>query len=1179
MLKKKSMSWISGHWLKSALIMKLTLFFVIVSVFAAVGETYSQVTKFTLSGENVKLGDVLNKIKENSEFSFFYNEDLVDTEKRVNYKVVDATIDVLLNQILDEIGLKYGIVDKTIILSPKDKKEEKSVQQQVEKPQKNTISGKVTDETGASIPGVNIRIKGTGIGTITNLDGNYSLELDKEDVIVVFSFVGFITQEITVNAATKTLDVNLVEDVHGVEEVVVIGYGTQKKVNLTGAVDVVSGEELANRPAANVGEILQGVSPNLNISISSLGGEPGASNNWNIRGVGSLSGSSSPLILVDGVEMDPNNLDPESIESVSVLKDAAAAAIYGSRAPFGVVLITTKSGKANKGIRVNVSSNFGFSNPINLPRFAESRDFAAAFNITNENAGQVHKFDDDQLARIEAYNNGTYTPGYDTANVITSIWGGRHEGNSNNHWISDEYYKKNSLRQKHNVSIQGGGELTQFYISAGLFDQEGNFKYGNDEFRRNNIMANITTNPTSWLKFDFKTKYARSTADHPTGPFGMPKFKFFEETMVYWPLAPKYDLNGNILNPFIMALKEGGRENNEINDLWVTVGAEIEPIKGWKTGFSYNYNYWTQRHTKHLKEVWVDVPDGSQGNIGNQSGNKFEEMMRAENYGMFNATSTYDINIDDHYIKGLIGYEQELKNYAELSGSRSELISNTVPAIATGTGAIAVDDAIGHWSTQAVFGRINYNYKEKYLVELNARYNGSSRFQEGSRWGFFPSVSAGYNISRENFWEPMADAVNTFKLRGSYGSLGNQGVPNYLYLSSMTIDPTYQKWTFGGSSLPMVAYAPESTSTNLTWETVTTLNVGLDAGFLNNRLTSTFDWFKRDVVDMFGPAEIRPSVLGASVAQENNAASSTKGFELSIGWKDKVSSDFSYNVRLTFGDSKAKITKFINEEGSIGSWYNTYFERYDWYEGKEIGEIWGYTTDGIIQDEGEDIPNQSEFYSTWGPGDVKYADLDGNDTINGGSYTLADHGDLSIIGNSQPRFNYSISAGFNWKGIDFNMFWQGVGKRDLIVPFESRAGVAFWGLTQDNYGSTVFEQHLDFWRPADDQSILGPNTNGFYPKPYFSSESYKNRVAQSRYLLNAAYARLKNIQIGYTLPKELTQRAHIEKVRFYFSGENMLTITKLTKLLDPETSIASGVRVGQIYPLSKTVSFGINLTF
>jgi len=554
-------------------------------------------------------------------------------------------------------------------------------------------------------------------------------------------------------------------------------------------------------------------------------------------------------------------------------------------------------------------------------------------------------------------------------------------------------------------------------------------------------------------------------------------------------------------------------------------------------------------------------------------------MMRAENYGMFNATSTYDINIDDHYFKGLIGYEQELKNYAELSGSRSELISNTVPAIATGTGAIAVDDAMGHWSTQAVFGRINYNYKEKYLVELNARYNGSSRFQEGSRWGFFPSVSAGYNISRENFWEPLADAVNTFKLRGSYGSLGNQGVPNYLYLSNMTIDPTYQKWTFGGSSLPMVAYAPESTSTNLTWETVTTLNMGLDAGFLNNRLTSTFDWFKRDVVDMFGPAEIRPSVLGSSVAQENNAAASTKGFELSLEWRDKISSDFSYNVRLTFGDSKTKITKYINEEGSIGSWYNTYFERYSWYEGKEVGEIWGYTTDGIIQDEGEDIPNQSEFYSTWGPGDIKYADLDGNDTISGGSYTLTDHGDLSIIGNSQPRYNYSISAGFNWKSIDFNMFWQGVGKRDMIVPFNARNGVAFWGLTHDNSGSTAFEQHTDFWRPADDQSILGPNTNGYYPKPYFSGESYKNRVAQSRYLLNAAYVRLKNIQIGYTLPKELTQRASIEKVRFYFSGENMLTITKLTKLLDPETSIASGARVGQIYPLSKTVSFGINLTF
>ncbi len=1111
---------------------------------------------------------------------------MVDTEQRVNYNVVNATVAVLLNQILDKVGLKYGIVDRTIILSPKDKKEIKPVVKPIEQPQKYTISGKVSDETEATVPGVNIRVKGTSIGTITNLDGYYSLELDKEDVTLVFSFIGYITQEIPVNAATKTLNVNLIEDVQGLEEVVVVGYGTQKKVNLTGAVDVVSGEEMTNRPAANVGEILQGISPSLNISVSSLGGEPGASigeesgasSSWNIRGVGSLSGASSPLILVDGVEMDPNNLDPQSIESVSILKDAAAAAVYGSRAPFGVVLITTKRGTSKGNIRVNVSSNFGFSNPINLPRFADSRDLVEAFNIADENAGLPHKFDDDQIARIEAYKEGTYTPGYDTSDVYTSMWGGRHQGNSNNHWISDEYYKKNSLRQKHNVSLQGGGEITQFFISAGLFDQEGNFKYGNDEFRRNNIMANITTHPTSWLKFDFSTKYAKSNADHPTAPFGQGKNKFYQETMIYWPMAPKYDLDGNILNPYIIVLKDGGREKYEMDDLWFTTGAEIEPIKGWKTGFSYNYNYAARRHTKHLKEVWVDVPNGSQGNIGNAS-NTFEEKMRAERYSMFNATSMYDININNHYIKGLVGYEQELKNYNELSGKRNDLISNTVPAIATGTGAIDVDDKMGHWSTQAVFGRINYNYKEKYLVELNARYNGSSRFQEGSRWGLFPSVSAGYNISRENFWKPLADVVNTFKIRGSYGSLGNQGVPNYLYLANMDIRSTYPRWTFGGSSLPMVAYAPKSSSTNLTWETVTTIDIGIDAGFFDNRLTTTFDLFKRDVVDMFGPAQIRPSVLGAKVAQENNAEASTNGFEFSIEWRDKVSADFSYNVRFTLGDSKTKVTKYINEEGSIGSWRNTYFEKYSWYEGKEVGEIWGYTTDGIIQEEGEDIPDQSDFYPTWGPGDIKYADLDGNDTINGGSYTISDHGDLSIIGNSQPRYNYSISAGFNWKNIDFNMFWQGVGKRDLIVPYNARFGVAFWGITNNASNSTMFEQQLDFWRPTDDQSVLGSNTNGYYPKPYFTGENSKSRIAQSRYLLNAAYIRLKNIQIGYTLPKELSNRAGIEKVRFYFSGENMLTLTKLTKLLDPETSIASGINMGQIYPLSKTVSFGINLTF
>lgn len=1044
------------------------------------------------------------------------------------------------------------------------------------------ITGIVTDAAGNALPGVNVVIKGTQRGTSTDKEGNYSITVDDQRSVLVFSYMGYLSQEIEVGEQRK-INIQMKEDVLGLDEVVVVGYGTQKKVNLTGAVDVVSGKDMENRPAENVGQLLQGTSPNLNISLTNEGGEPGAGNNFNIRGVGTLSGSDAPLILVDGVPVDVNTINPDDIESVSVLKDAAASAIYGARAPFGVILITTKKGSKNHGFNFTYSNNFGFASPIGLPHFASSLKVATAMNQVADYTGIGHIFPDEQMERIKGFIDGTYEHEYDVDNPEVwhdYIWAGRHYGNANYDWIQ-MYFKNNSFRQKHDVSLSGGNDSTQYYISSSFYDQGGLYNYGYDNYNRYNVLINVTSQVKKWLRFDIKSKLSHINTDYPLGMVNLDRHYMFRSMHTFWPTMPmwnegvdKSDRVHAINNPVIRIMESSGRDKTSNNDAWLTVGTEIEPLKGWKTSFHYSYNFFSQRHTKNPIAVPVYLPDGSVGNVGAPEGKDgFSTVVSNRDYYLVNAISSYEKAVNNHYFKAMVGYESEYSFNADLIGDRTILITEAVPSISTALGETYLTDKMNHWATQAFFTRLSYNYKEKYLIEFNGRYNGSSRFAPDSRWGFFPSISAGYNISKEDFWAPLKNTVNNLKLRASYGSLGNQNVPNYLYLSNI---PIYNNISYiEGDERPMAAYIPQIVSSRLTWETVTTLDVGVDAAFLDNRLAPVFDWYDRKTADMFGPAENLPAVLGTSPPQENNAELMTRGWEFSLAWKDLISSDLNYNVRLVIGDSKTTITKYKNEEKLIDGWY----------EGKRLGEIWGFTTDRMIQteEEVESMPDQSIFWDHWGPGDIMYTDLDGNDSITVGRRTLDDHGDLSVIGNNLPRYNIGISAGLNWRGIDVNMFWQGVGKRDYFVSSSALNNI-FWGIMQDNNNSSFYiEGHEDYWRPADETNILGPNTDAYYPKPYYSPETDKNRQPQTRYLLNAAYLRLKSLQVGYTIPARLTSKVQIQKLRIYFSGENLLTITKLTKLLDPETGLLNKndyvTGQAEVYPLSRVLSFGINATF
>jgi TonB-linked SusC/RagA family outer membrane protein len=1140
--------------------MKLTVLLTFL-VIASYGSGFTQVT-VSIHQNKANITDVLSNLEQKTDFIFLYKDNIFQGSKEITVDFDEANFEEVLRSVCEQANVNYEVRGKQIILTSKPNVSPTIVQQQ---PQKRTISGTVKDERGQPIPGASVVVQGTTTGQITDAEGKFSFEAPVDAKILEFSFVGMEKQEVNITGR-GAINITMRDIVQGLDEIVVVGYGTQRKIDLTGAVDVVSEAALKNRPSASVGVLLQGQSPNLNISPTQLGGEPGSPTSFNIRGYGTLSGSSAPLILVDGVEMNINNLDPDAIESVSVLKDAASASIYGSRAPFGVVLITTKKGTKNKGISISYSNNLAWASPTYLPKWQSSIRYVTAYNQSLENSGQPDKFLPPQIDRINRYIAGTYKPEYDTINPPQSIWAGRHQGNANWDWW-DVYFKDVTFNQKHNINLSGGDEKTQYYINAGMYDQGGSYNFAKEYYRRYNILANLTSQATSWLRLSLNTKYTNSQSLHPNaGSDWDPDRNFVMSEMIkFFPTTPFYNVNGTINNPYVCVLGQAGPATLDENDLFVSLGSEIEPIKGWKTNVNYTYNFTGSKNTWLDAKITTELPTGVVSSDWWVDPDYYTERWNNNNYESFNALTSYEKTINNHYFKAMIGYERESKYFSNIYGMRYNLITEEVPSFSTATGTFNLDDAKSHWGTEAYFGRLNYNYKEKYLLELNGRYNGSSRFAKDSRWGFFPSGAVGYNISKESFWKSIEKYVNNLKIRVSYGSLGNQNVPNYLYLSNVPIY-TNLDWILNNQR-PNYAGLPDIISPTLTWETINTFNIGADARFLKNRLGLTFDWYQRNTLNMFGPAMILPASLGTNPPQENNASLSTKGWEISLDWKDRINADVNYSVRLTLADSRTQVTKYLNTTGLID----------EFYVGRDLGEIWGYTTAGLIQtaEEASAMPDQSYIYSKWGPGDIKYTDLNGDNKIDDGTRTLDDHGDLKVIGNTSPRYSIGFTGTVSWKNFDFSMFWQGILKRDFW-PYGNEA----WGVgTRGDNGGAFYQGHDNYWRPADETNLFGPNTNAYYAKPYVTTETYKNQEVQSRFLLNASYFRLKNIQLGYTVPKNLTNKIKLQTIKVYVSGENLLTFDKMPAYIDPETCFVGSSMLGATYPISKSISFGLNVTF
>jgi TonB-linked SusC/RagA family outer membrane protein len=1030
------------------------------------------------------------------------------------------------------------------------------------------VTGTVTNDSLAPLAGVSVVVKGSSTGTSTDADGKFSISVPANATLQA-SFVGYASMESSVGNKT-TVDFRLKSATNEMDQVIVVGFGTQKKVNLTGAVSTVNAKALADRPVQNASQALQGLVTGLNISQNngSLESTPGI----NIRGTGTIgTSSSSPLVLIDGMEGSINALNPQDIETVSVLKDAAAASIYGSRAAFGVILVTTKRGKAGKAT-FNYNNNLRSTRPTLLPKQMDSYTFALFFNDASVNGGSAPFFDAAALQRIQDYQSGKLTTPIPKDPNNPNRWAdGYAYGNANTDWYR-AMYKKQAFQQEHNFSLTAGNERTSFYLSGDYMNQEGMMVFNPDNYNRIAVTAKINSKLTDQLSVNYTNRFIHEGYHRPSALTN----GFYQDLgRQGWPTLPLYDPNGYLFSSPspALAMRDGGTDNNQKDWNYQQLQLVFEPIKGWKTYGEFNYRSRNDFRHWDVQRTFNHDVNGNPYVYGTNS--EVQEYGYKENYFNTNIYTDYSKSIAErHNFKLTAGFQTELTKYRDLSVTRQGVIVPSVSTIATTSGvdgqgrvvAPAVSGQYQNWGTQGFFSRLNYDYDGKYLLEGNLRYDGSSRFRSDTRWGLFPSVSAGWNVAKEAFFDRFSDVLSTFKLRASYGQLGNQNTnvwyPTYVTMPIGTANGT---WLVNGAQ-PNTASAPGLVSSTLTWETIQSYNVGLDIAALNNRLTASLDLFKRKTLDMVGPAPELPVTLGTGVPQTNNTDLETAGFEVELSWNDKIGKDFSYNLRFLLSDNQTTVTRYPNKTGSF-----TTFR-----EGQKTGEIWGYTTVGVAKSKAEmdahlaKLSNGQNFFgSQWDAGDVMYLDYNGDGKIDNGGNTESNAGDFHKIGNSTPRYTFGFDASANFKGFDFRAFFQGVAKRDYW-----QGSYFFWGATNPIWWSTGFIQHEDYFRGSETHP-LGQNLDAYYPRPSFNSG--KNQQVQTRYLQDASYIRLKNIQLGYTLPASLVRGARIQRLRVYLSGENIWTGTKTAKMFDPET--IDGGSGGSVYPLSKVISGGLTVTF
>lgn len=1063
--------------------------------------------------------------------------------------------------------------------------------------QNRSISGKVFDTNEEPLIGVTVTIENTTIGAITDIDGAFTLQVPEGKVVLNVSYVGFVPQKVTVASGQSNVTVRLSEDAVLLNEVVVVGYGKQKKVNLTGAVASVGGEELENRVTKSLSSMLQGTVAGLNVTTSS--GVPGSSASINVRGITSIH-ESEPLVLIDGAVGDIDRVNPNDVESISVIKDASAAAIYGARAAFGVILVTTKSGAAKGGkATVRYSGRFGWQAPTTSTDY-ETTGYWSVYTINqfwqaNSGTLYVDYTDQDMQELWNRVNDKTEHP--DRPWVVEDVRNGRNQwvyyGNYD-WWHS--LYRDNRPMQQHNVSISGGKDDVKYFVSGSYDKQTGILRENPDIYRKYNLRSKIDFRINEWLTMSNNTSFYSSQYSY-LGDGDV------ENTLAYsarhalacfpqknpdgsWLYSTPY-LNYKVANGRHILLGENSHRNVERStDFTNTTRLVYAPIRELSFTGDFTYRQYQSRNTSRSNVMYYrEYPDGELLSYATGAGaNRLDEAVNTNQYYSTNIFGTYDDTFNQaHHLSVVGGMNYEAWKNKNISAYGENLVSTDLDDLdlvgqnAEGATITGVGGGQNEYALLGIFGRINYDYKSRYLFEVSGRYDGTSRFASGSRWGFFPSASAGWRISEESFFQPVRQWIDNLKVRGSFGSLGNQNISSY-YSFARLISISSLGYTFGeGSVLPKYSSLSAPIASGMTWETAQQWDFGFDLTMLGNRLNLTVDGYIRDTKDMLTDGVDLPGVYGADLPDMNAADLRTKGYEITLNWRDRLTlgnKPFEYSVGLNLSDYKSVITKYDNENKTFAK---------DYYEGMEIGEIWGYVTDGLFQTD-EEAKAYAEKVDLsyvlkgqtggWQAGDVKFVDLDGDGKVGIGSNNVDNPGDRKILGNSLPSFSYGISASAQWNGFDVSAFFQGTGNHYWYPAGQS---MPFWGPYSYPYLSFLQKDFLaDVW--------TAENTDAYFPRAmaYSASGGVLSNV-NDRYLQNLRYLRFKNLTVGYTLPQSWAGKARIESVRIYFTGENLCywsPLKKHSRYVDPEAAIdRSDAYNNAYYPWQKSFLFGIDVTF
>lgn len=1157
-------------------IMRITLtqflLLVILTSLAYAAETNGQGIldrKVSLDVQNATIKSVLTEIEHQTSVVFTYRPRLIQASRKVSLKLSDTNLSEALKELFGtEVTYVSVNEEEEIVLKPAPVTVMDNTAVGVNEAVIITVTGTVSDQAGQPLPGVNVVEKGTTNGTTTDVSGKFSLNVQGENSVLVFSFIGYATQEMPVGNRTD-FSISLAEDVQALQEVVVVGYGTQEKVNLTGAVGVTTGESLKNRPIANVGEGLQGVIPNLNVNIRN--GDPAEPIDFNVRGYESINGG-QPLVLVDGVPMDLNRINPNDIESVSVLKDASAAAVYGARAAFGVILVTTKKGRGEK-INISFGTEMSMAKPIFLiDPVNDPYQFVLARNTASMRTNGAPSYDQDYIDGTKRWSeNPTFENAWGVYNG-----GLRHYGYNN---YVDQLITEFAPQQKYDMSVSGASEKSSFYVSFGYLNKDGYLKNDakNENFKRYNVLVKGDFVINEWLSTDSRALVSTENSDkphfynwdvnintservNPIQPITFPDLPYYLTPGDHDQYKQYIGMHFGSVN-FLPYLEQGGRNTWTRNDIVLTQGATIKPIKGLNIRGEFSANIRNRYEQDAASKIEViqnqdlqalKIDNGFSGNdwILNESNN--------DQYYVLNTYADYTIdNITDHYIKVMAGFNQEWGRFQYVRAQAYNLITPAIPDLNATTGAQESDGAKEHTALRGVFYRLNYIFKDKYLLEANGRYDGTSRFPKDDRFGFFPSFSVGWRISNESFMAGTNTWLDNLKLRASYGELGNQLLFNgntpiyYPYIPTMPSGNSGYMMSAGQRS-PYVGPAG-LVSPTLTWETVISKNIGVDVTMLGNKLDLSFDLYTRDTKDMLADVEF-PPVLGTSAPKQNSADLRTTGWEFAATWQNRINDDWNYSVTLALSDNKAEITKYDNPTGSLS----------EHYVGKIIGERWGFVTEGIFQTDAEvaEAADQSALGSNWRPGDIHYADLNGDGVINRGDNTLENPGDQKIIAIEAPRGNFGLTTNVGWRNFSLSVFFQGLMKYDYWPPNDNWN--AFYPY---NAGHVEWYYITDTWSES--------NPNAYFPAPHISTNTKQNVQPQSRYVQNGAYVRLKNLTLAYNLPAGIAAKAGLTNAQVYFAGMNLWEYTKMRKPLDPEVRPT----LTQEYYKQRIYSLGLRIGF